>query len=136
MQATIPAKILHIKSLIAAESDPESVLFIGHTTTAAFVPNKFQPADALASLHLIEGQKITFPTEVDSVKAGSTTGPNPKDLTIGAEIAETDTSVDAAMHGENISDPMPTKGVEAGPHWFEVVPLNKVQHEFVQLSIK
>jgi hypothetical protein len=41
-------------------------------------------------------------------------------------------------HGNGIAhgkDGM-TKGVRTGPHWFEVVPQNKVQNDLIKLSLE
>lgn len=130
----MPAKITHIRSMIAKESDPSSPLWAGHVKEGDFVhPRMIQP-DSLARLlahtsldqaDMKDGEEIILPSKVTRADLGAERdGANGDDESL------------PEVEGLGIGSGKVEQGVRIGPHWFEVVPRNKVQSELVILTTK
>lgn len=144
LRSTIPGKLAHLKTLIGQESDPTSPLWAGHLEEGDYVAPRIVQPDALPHLvsnglgkrgldsaDLRVGERIVLP---DEVARGSRTG----NSTPSSEISE-DTLVgggDKFSMGKFGVESQVEKGVQVGPHWFEVVPRNRVQADLILLLTK
>ena len=144
LRTTIPGKLAHLKTLIAQESDPTSLLWAGHLEKGDYIAPRLVQPDAfphlvstglgqrgLDSADLRMGERIVLP---DEVARGSRTG----NSTPSSEMSE-DTLVengDKFGMGKFGSESQVEKGVPVGQHWFEVVPRNKVQTDLILLMTK
>ena len=144
LRTTIPGKLAHLKTLIAQESDPTSLLWAGHLEEGDYIAPRLVQPDAfphlvstglgqrgLDSADLRMGERIVLP---DEVARGSRTG----NSTPSSEMSE-DTLVengDKFGMGKFGSESQVEKGVPVGQHWFEVVPRNKVQTDLILLMTK
>jgi hypothetical protein len=148
----MPAKLAHIRSLIAKESDSSSPLWTGHVETGDYVfPRMLQPdhisrllgqshspdgAVRLDEADLMTGEKIVLPSEITRADQGLA-------LEQGVDTDDDENLTGVAKlsmgkaNGHATEQAMPVeKGVRVGPHWFEVVPRNKVQTDLAMLTIK
>lgn len=135
----MPAKILHIRSMIALESDPSSILWRGHVNEGDFVRPRMMQPDSLSKLlakerglvsaDLKEGEDIFQPTS--QMKSG---GINKSNLTLHGAMEEPALSV--AVDNEHIRAESDQGSVKDGPYGFEVVPRNKIQADLVILTTK
>jgi hypothetical protein len=124
LQETIPAKIKAIQGIIASENDPSSILWLGHLETPAYNQVEvFQPDDPKV---LEMGLKTVLPSDITRAR-GNGAYDHPDDVD------------EPGMNGENghaNGSLGNSKGVRAGPHWFEVMPINQVQDKIIKASNK
>lgn len=142
LSTIIPAKIAHVRHLIAAEDDPSSLLWKGHVQGGDYVtPRMLQPdqlnamvaaknnfGTRLEHADLRVGEKILLPSEVtrDNQHSGGSDTPS-SEMSEDTLIGE-DRKFGSGTHVE--------KGVPVGPHWFEVVPRNKIQTDLIEMLVK
>jgi len=81
----------------------------------------FQPTEPEAHAH-VGNRKILLPSQV--VRGAA-------DKEHEGELPGGDDGVDGLVGKDGLAH-----GVRPGPHWFEVVPVNKVQNELLALSNK
>ena len=157
MRDEIPGKITHIRNLIAQEDDPSSLLYKGHVESGDYlVPRRVQPdtiprlVEASVGLQsrglnpedIRPGEDIVLPDDVVVPKKPVTTqGPTPDRSgvsTPGSERSEDTLIGDHVKLANGLAglsiDPL-EKGATPGPHWFEVVPRNKIQTDLAQMMI-
>ena len=120
----MPEKILHIQKLLESENDPSSPLWTGHVDTEAYKPKMFQPTNPDARAH-VGGREIILPSEVVRGAADKESHDDGGELPGGDDGVMGPVGRDGLVHG-----------VRTGPHWFEVIPINKVQNELLELSNK
>lgn len=157
LQETIPEKLTSLQRLLDTESDASSPLWPGHVESTIYIqPLLLQPTDERVQRVLTKGAEVVLPSEVVRAK-GADYGDVDDDRTSdGGEKRTTDdvhSKRDGNGHGQGYNDGSNghsngnvrqdggengqlVKGVRTGPHWFEVVPQNKIQGDLIKLSVK
>lgn len=147
----IPSKITHLRQLISSETDPSSVLWSGHVDADDNdfkLPRMIQPdhvhklliqptagverVGRLDKGDLNKGEKVVLPSEVTRAESSLEKGEGQED----DEYVVQKSKMNGNGHGENGvgGADVVEKGVRVGPHWFEVVPRNKIQTECVSMT--
>ena len=151
LKSVIPSKIIHLRSLISSETDPKSILYVGYLETGDYaVPRMVQPdhIPLLIERSILDsgkglnpedirlGEKIVSPDDVVVAKGRVKSVPGV--LTPESEKSQ-DTLVEDHVKFMDRADGLnkvEEKGVTGGPHWFEVVPRNKIQTDLIHLLCK
>lgn len=151
LKSVIPSKIIHLRSLISSETDPKSILYVGHLETGDYaVPRMVQPdhIPLLIERSILDsgkglnpedirlGEKIVSPDDVVVAKGRVKSVPGV--LTPESEKSQDTLVEDHVKFMDRVDglNKVEEKGVTSGPHWFEVVPRNKIQTDLIHLLCK
>jgi hypothetical protein len=134
--------------MIASESDPTSLLWTGHVTQGDYVTPRIMQPDQLDRMlsssdtgnrlwkhDLRPSESILLPGEVTRARQDLEMALDAdEDPDLAGKVARLQL---VSNGGVTVSgDGSVEKGVRVGPHWFEVVPRNKVQTDLIRLTTK
>ncbi|KAK4685079.1 hypothetical protein P7C73_g5081, partial [Tremellales sp. Uapishka_1] len=113
LQNVIPARIVHIKSLLEQETSPDSVIWPGHIETHDYVrPRKEQVMPSLK----VQIPELVLPDEIVRAKGG--------------QIDDGGDEDGGAYPGKEEKGDV---GVRGGVHWFEYIPQNDAQVALIKI---
>lgn len=137
----MPQNIARLQALLDSQNDPSSLMWVGQMTQGDYIaPRLLQ----LAQVHAVDGKSpLVHGVEALSITNGEHSNPGkearmvdgreiilPQDITVGASgkhVIDDDES-DCPKKGEG-------RCARVGPHWFEVVPRNKVHNQLMDVAL-